>query len=59
MMIKAFERFQALKAARKTAIGSWDAAKFCLVEIYRRFSRAYCLHHQDDTKLLARKLVKM
>jgi hypothetical protein len=26
----------------------WDVAPCSLVEIDRRFSGAYCLHHQDD-----------
>jgi hypothetical protein len=26
----------------------WDVASCCLVEVYRRFRGASCLHHQGD-----------
>jgi hypothetical protein len=30
----------------------WDIAPCCLVEVYRRFRGAYCLHHQGDESLI-------
>jgi hypothetical protein len=29
----------------------WDVAPCSLVEICRRFKSAYCLHHQDTSKM--------
>jgi hypothetical protein len=28
----------------------WVVASCCLVEVYRRFRDAYCLHHQGDAE---------
>jgi hypothetical protein len=30
----------------------WEVAPSSLVEVYRRFGGSYCLHHQDDEKLM-------
>jgi hypothetical protein len=41
-----FERFQVLTAASMKMAVSWDVAPCSLVEVYRRFRDAGCLHHQ-------------
>jgi hypothetical protein len=41
-------RFQVLKAASINMTSFLDTAPCNLVEVDRRFRRAYCLHHQGD-----------
>jgi hypothetical protein len=41
-------RFQVLKGTRMKMTVFWDVAPCSLVEVYRRFRGAYCLHHQSD-----------
>jgi hypothetical protein len=39
-------RFQVLMAASMKMTVFWDVAPCTLVEVYRRFRSAYCLHNQ-------------
>jgi hypothetical protein len=39
-------RFQFLTAVSLKMAVFWDVAPCSLVEVYRRFRGAYCLHHQ-------------
>jgi hypothetical protein len=41
-------RFQVLTAASMKMAVFWDVAPCSLVEVYRRFRGACCLHHQGD-----------
>jgi hypothetical protein len=41
-------KFQLLTAASMKITVFWDVAPYSLVEVYRRFKGAYCLHHQGD-----------
>jgi hypothetical protein len=41
-------RFQVLTAASMKMTVFWDIAPCSLVEVYRRFRGACCLHHQGD-----------
>jgi hypothetical protein len=41
-------RFQVLRATNMKMIFFWDVAPCSLVDIDRRFTGAYCLHHQGD-----------
>jgi hypothetical protein len=43
-----FVRFQVLTAANMKKKAVWDIASCSLVEVYRRFRGAYCLHHLGD-----------
>jgi hypothetical protein len=49
-----YVRFQVLTAASMKMTAFWDIKPSCLVEIYRRFGRAYCLHHQGDGQVYMR-----
>jgi hypothetical protein len=42
-------RFQVLTAASMKMAVFWVAAPCILVEVYRRFRGACCLHHQGDS----------
>jgi hypothetical protein len=46
-----FVRFQVLTAASTKMAVFWDVAPCSLVEVYRLFRGACCLHHQDDRPL--------
>jgi hypothetical protein len=35
----------------------WDVAACSVVQLHRRFSGAFCLHHQDDDGIKVSKLV--
>jgi hypothetical protein len=41
-------RFQVLTATSMKMTVFWDVVPYSLIEIYRRFRGAYCLHHQGD-----------
>jgi hypothetical protein len=41
-------RFEVLTAARMKMTVFWDVAPCSLIEVYRRFRGACCLHHQVD-----------
>jgi hypothetical protein len=41
-------RFQVLTAASMKIDVFWDVEPCSLVEVYRRFRAACCLHHQGD-----------
>jgi hypothetical protein len=41
-------KFQVLTVASLEMTVFWDVAPCSLIEIDRRFGRAYCLHHEDD-----------
>jgi hypothetical protein len=41
-------RFQVLTVTSMKMTVFWDVAPCDLVEVYRRFKGACCLHHQDD-----------
>jgi hypothetical protein len=46
-------RYQVLTAASLKITVFWDS----LVEVYRRFRGAYCLHHQGDDRSLKRRFI--
>jgi hypothetical protein len=46
--VMTFVRFQVLTAASMKMTLIWNVAPCNLVEVYRRFKGAYCLHHQGD-----------
>jgi hypothetical protein len=46
-------RFQVLTAASMKMAVFWDVAPCSLVDIGRRFTGAYCPHHQGDETLIA------
>jgi hypothetical protein len=46
-----FVRFQVLTAASMMMVVFWVVAPCSLVEFYRRFKGACCLHHQGDARL--------
>jgi hypothetical protein len=41
-------RFEVFTAASMKLTIFWDVAPCILVEVYRRFTGVYCLHHQAD-----------
>jgi hypothetical protein len=43
-------RFQVLTAASMKIAVFWAVAPCFLVEVYRRFKGAYCLHNQSDDR---------
>jgi hypothetical protein len=43
-----FVGFQIIMAANMKMTDFWDVAPCNLIEIYRRFGGAYCLHNQGD-----------
>jgi hypothetical protein len=45
---KSFLTFQVLTAASMKMTVFWNVAQSSLVELDRRFRRAYCLHYQDN-----------
>jgi hypothetical protein len=43
-----YVRFHVLKAVSTKMAVFWVVAPCSLVEVYQRFRRTYCLHHQGD-----------